>query len=194
MLNNKSWSNRFETLSVGFSAKQKITGRGSLALKHKKRSSRLDELARTYRYERIASGALANGQLEYLSCVWQDLSSSRPLRAPFSLALFLLYRSPLRLVPFCFTDCLILATRDTLLLYSIGLATPLDTQRVWVRMFGYAKCSCASQVECLMALFCLNTDPDTTGGRTMSSDLHTYGDDVHQTHHHLSNNPFVCSN
>lgn len=28
----------------------------------------------------------------------------------------------------------------------------------------------------------------------MSSDLHTYGDDVHQTHHHLSNNPFVCSN
>lgn len=159
-----------------------------MALKHKKRSSRLDELARTYRYERIASGALASGQLEYLSCVWQDLSSSRPL------ALFLLYRSPLRLVPFCFTDCLILATRDTLLLYSIGLATPLDTRRVWVRMFGYAKCSCASQVECLMALFCLNTDPDTTGGRTMSSDLHTYGDDVHQTHHHLSNNPFVCSN
>lgn len=86
MLNNKSWSNRFETLSVGFSAKQKITGRGSLALKHKKRSSRLDELARTYRYERIASGALASGQLEYLSCVWQDLSSSRPLCAPFSLS------------------------------------------------------------------------------------------------------------
>ena len=64
------------------------------------------------------------------------------------------------------------------------LATPLDTRRVWVRMFGYAKCSCASQVECLMALFCLNTDPDTTGERTVSSDLHTYpwgGGDVRLT-------------
>lgn len=50
-------------------------------------------------------------------------------------------------------------------LRSIGLAVPPDTRRVWVRMFGYAKCSSASQVECLMGLLCLNTGLDTTGRR-----------------------------
>lgn len=49
----------------------------------------------------------------------------------------------------------------------------LDTRRVRVRMFGYAKCSRASQVECLMALFCLNTDLDTTAERRLRICIHS---------------------
>ena len=49
----------------------------------------------------------------------------------------------------------------------------LDTWRVRVCMFGYAKCSRASQVECLMALFCLNTDLDTTAERHLRICIHS---------------------
>lgn len=80
-------------------------------------------------------GALATGQLEYLSCVWQNLSFLDHPRLQSTLP-------PSHNVR---TVCL-----------------SLDARRVRVRMFGYAKCSRASQVECLMAHFCLNTDLDTT--------------------------------
>lgn len=53
------------------------------------------------------------------------------------------------------------------------LCLSLDTRRVRVRMFGYAKCSRASQVECLMALFCLNTDLDTTAERRLRICIHS---------------------
>lgn len=118
-------------------------------------------------YERTASGALASGQLEYLSCVWQNLSPPLPippLTLSLSLSLPLLYASPLhRSPPLLFHR---LSHSGPATLRFIGLATPPDTRHVWVRMFGYAKCSRASQVECLMALFCLNTEPDANGERT----------------------------
>lgn len=53
------------------------------------------------------------------------------------------------------------------------LCLSLDTRRVRVCMFGYAKCSRASQVECLMALFCLNTDLDTTAERHLRICIHS---------------------
>lgn len=53
------------------------------------------------------------------------------------------------------------------------LCLSLDTRRVRIRMFGYAKCSRASQVECLMALFCLNTDLDTTAERRLRICIHS---------------------
>lgn len=90
---------------------------------------------------------LASGQLEYLSCVWQNLSfSDHPhLRPSFS------HIVAQRVLPYISTP----------------LSLSRDSRRVRVRMFGYAKCSRASQVECLMALFCLNTDLDTTAERCL---------------------------
>jgi len=90
-------------------------------------------------------GALASGQLEYLSCIWQNLSflDHPHLHPTFS------HIVAQRVLPYISTP----------------LSLSRDPRRVRVRMFGYAKCSRASQVECLMALFCLNTDLDTTAER-----------------------------
>lgn len=96
-------------------------------------------------------GALATGQLKYLSCVWQNLSF---LDHPH------LHPSPT--LP---------SSRNVFFLRTLCLS--LDTWRVRVRMFGYAKCSRASQVECLMALFCLNTDVDTTAERHLRICIHS---------------------
>lgn len=96
-------------------------------------------------------GALATSQLKYLSCVWQNLSF---LDHPH------LHPSPT--FP---------ASHNVSSLRSLCLG--LDTWRVRVRMFGYAKCSRASQVECLMALFCLNTDLDTTAERRLRICIHS---------------------
>lgn len=115
-------------------------------------------------YERTASGALASGQLEYLSCVCQNLSPPLPI-PPLTLSpsFIRFFSSP----PFASSFVSpTLSHSGPATLRFIGLATPPDTRHVWVRMFGYAKCSRASQVECLMALFCLNTEPDTNGERT----------------------------
>lgn len=109
----------------------------------------LYQVARTCTNSR--SGALATGQLKYLSCVWQNLSF---LDHPH------LHPSPTLPPPYNMSS---LRT----------LCLSLDTRRVRVRMFGYAKCSRASQVECLMALFCLNTDLDTTAERRLRICIHS---------------------
>jgi hypothetical protein len=99
-------------------------------------------------HERTSGGgALASGQLEYLSCIWQNLSflDHPHLHATFS------HIVAQRVLPYISTP----------------LSLSRDPRRVRVRMFGYAKCSRASQVECLMALFCLNTDLDTTAERCL---------------------------
>lgn len=142
---------------------------------YKKKSLSLREIART----------CTNEQLRVL---WQAANSSisrvfgricpRPCPFPPSRSLSL-FRTPplLSSPPFAFLLC----STTNILSHSgpathrfIGLATPPDTRHVWVRMFGYAKCSRASQVECLMALFCLNTEPDTNGERTGVSLVSAY--------------------
>lgn len=85
---------------------------------------------------------------------------SRPSLPPFLI--------PYLSLPFRRTACPFL----TYLLSQLDSSLSLS-RHVRVRVFGYAKCSRASQVECLMALFCLNMDLDTTAERCLRICIHS---------------------